>query len=385
VGAARDGDRRGGFASTQDADSEGEEGKFFAWTPDELTEVLGKQRGLWAAEWYGVNDEGNFEHGKSALWRKDPAAKVAARLNVEVPALEAAMREARLELFAHRRGRIAPGTDDKVLASWNGLMISAMAQAYQVLDEPRYLDAARAAARHVLDDMRQEDGRLFATSRHGRAHLNAYLDDYAFMIQGLLDLYESDFDQEWLREALALDEVLREHFADDEHGGFYTTGDNHEKLIARLKAPEDGALPSGNGVQALNLLRLAELTGSGALARQAERTIRSIGNVVNQYPPQFSAMLMAVDFLAAGPREIVIAGEPTRPEVRAMLAEVRGRFFPQRVVALARPGSDTDLIPLLEDRTPSSETGARAFVCRNYACQLPVDTAEALAEQLDDL
>ena len=267
----------GGFASSQDADSEGEEGKFFAWTPDELTAVLGAKRGLWAAEWYGVTDEGNFEHGKSALWRKHPAEQVAARLGVEQAELEGAMREARLALFAARAKRVAPGTDDKVLAAWNGLMIGAMAQAYQVLDEPRYLDAARAAARYVLEGMRQEDGRLFATARHGRAHLNAYLDDYAFMIQGLIDLYESDFDPRWLREALTLNEVVLEHFDDPELGGFYTTGDNHEQLIARLKAPMDGALPSGNGVMALNLLRLAELTGRGPLAKEAERTIRSRG------------------------------------------------------------------------------------------------------------
>jgi len=374
----------GGFASTQDADSEGEEGKFFAWTPDELAAVLGAKHGLWAAEWFDVTAEGNFEHGKSALWRKDPPEQVAARLNVELDELAAAMREARIALFARRAERVPPGTDDKVLASWNGLMISALAQAYQVLDDPRYLDAARAAARYVLEGMRQEDGRLFATARHGRAHLNAYLDDYAFVIQGLIDLYESDFDAGWLRAALELDAVVLEHFEDEQHGGFYTTGDNHETLIARLKSPQDGALPAGNGVHALNLLRLAELTGRASLAKHAERTIRSIGGALNQYPTAFSQMLLAVDFVGAGPREIVIAGEPTSPAVRAMLAAVRGRFLPQRVVALAGVGADAELIPLLADRAPSPETGARAYVCRNYTCQLPADDAAALAAQLDE-
>ncbi len=374
---------QGGFASTQDADSEGEEGKFFAWTGDELIEVLGAKHGVWAAEWWGVTEEGNFEHGKSALWREDPSERVAERLGVDLAELTAAMGDARIKLFAERAKRIAPGTDDKVLASWNGLMITAMCKAYQVLDEPRYLDAARGAATYVLTGMRQEDGRLFATARHGRAHLNAILDDYAFMIQGLIDLYESDFDARWLREALALNEIVLEHFEDGEHGGFYTVGDNHEKLIARLKSQQDGAIPSGNGVQALNLLRLAELTGQGELAKHAESTIRSIGNALNQYAPSFSQMVMAVDFVAAQPREIVIAGEPNHPAVRAMLAEVRGRFYPQRVVALASKGADDGLIPLLEGRSPS-ETGARAYVCQNYACQLPVDTAEALAEQLDE-
>jgi uncharacterized protein YyaL (SSP411 family) len=373
----------GGFASTQDADSEGVEGKFFAWTQDELIEVLGAQHGTWAAAWWGVTVDGNFEHGTSALWRNDPPQQVADELHVELAELEAAMREARIKLFAQRDARVRPGTDDKVLASWNGLMISALAQTYQVLGDERYLDAARRAADYVLTGMRQDDGRLFATARHGRAHLNAYLDDYAFMIQGLVDLYESDFDPRWLRESLKLNEVLLVNFDDPKHGGFYTTGDNHEKLIARLKMPHDGALPSGNGVHALNLLRLAELTGDAELAQAAERTIKSIGNHVNQYPAGYCQMLLAIDFLSAPPREIVIAGEASHPAVREMLATVRGRYLPQRVVALASSQADPALIPLLEGRTPS-EGGARAYVCRNYTCKQPVDTAADLALQLDE-
>jgi hypothetical protein len=373
----------GGLASTQDADSEGEEGKFFAWTPDELISVLGNKHGLWAAHWYGVTEEGNFEHGTSALWRHDSPQQVAERLNVPLEELEEAMERARAQLFDVRDKRVHPATDDKVLAAWNGLMISALAQAYQVLDEPRFLAVAQRAVRYVTVQMRQEDGRLFATARNGRAHLNAYLDDYAFMIQALVDLYESDFDSGWLREALALDKILTDRFQDPELGGYFTTAHDHEKLIARLKAPHDGALPSGNGVQALNLLRLAELTGQGPLAKQAERTILSVGGLVNRYPQGFSQLLLAVDYLAVGAREIVIAGEPGSPPVAAMLKAVRGRFLPQRVVALAHPGADLDLIPLLAERI-APEGGARAYVCRNYACKQPVDTVEALTAQLDE-
>jgi len=373
---------QGGFASTQDADSEGEEGRFFAWTPDELIAVLGARDGAWAAAWYGVTEEGNFEHGRSALWRPRSPEKVAEGLHVKVDELTAAMREARVKLFAHRDARVHPATDDKILAGWNGLMISALAQAYQVLGEQRFLDAARRAADYVLGGMRQEDGALFATARDGRAHLNAYLDDYAFVIQGLLDLYESDFDPRWVREALALEEILDERFLDDAQGGYFTTGKGHERLIARLKSPHDGALPSGNAVQALNLLRLAELTGEQALAKRAEGTIRSVGRALNEYPQGFAQMLIAVDFLAGPPREIVIAGEPTAPAVRAMLETVRSRFLPQRVVALAGPNADPELIPLLADR-PVPAAGARAYVCRSYACKEPVDDAEALGRQLD--
>jgi uncharacterized protein YyaL (SSP411 family) len=373
---------QGGFASTQDADSEGEEGKFFAWTPAELVEVLGARDGAWAAAWYGVTDEGNFEHGKSALWRPDAPDEVAARLAVKPEDLAPAMSTARGKLFAARERRVRPGTDDKVLAAWNGLMISALAQAYQVLDEPRFLEAARRAARYVLTGMRREDGRLFATARAGRAHLNAYLDDYAFMIQALIDLYESDFDEAWLREALALDAILEEHYLDEAAGGYFTTSDDHETLIARLKSPQDGALPAGNGVQAMNLLRLAELTGREEQAQRAEQTILSVGELVNRYPAGFSQLVLAIDFLAAAPREIVVAGEPGSAPTKAMLRTVRSRFLPQRVVALARPGADTELVPLLAERTfPAG--AARAYVCQSYACKQPAETPAELAAQLD--
>jgi len=370
----------GGFASSQDADSEGEEGKFFVWTLRALEDVLGKKLGSQAAAWFGVTADGNFEHGNSILWRHDPSEKVARELGTTVAELEASMRSASAKLLAERERRVKPGTDDKVLASWNGLFVSALAQAHQVLDEPRYLEAARAAAHWILTGMRQPDGRLYATSRHGRAHLNAYLDDYAFTIQGLLDLYESDFDPRWIREALALDEVLRDRF-EDEGGGYYTTARDHEKLIARLKAPHDGALPSGNGVQALNLLRLSELTGRRDLAERAERAIRSMAGLVNRFPQAFSALLLAVDWLAVGPREIVLAGALESADVRAMLRVVRETYAPQRVVALAGPGADMDLIPLLRDKTPSSK-GARAYVCRNWSCGSPADDADALRAEI---
>jgi len=377
----------GGFASSQDADSEGEEGRFFVWTPEELANVLGAKRGAWAAAWFGVTDEGNFEHGRSALWRHEPAARVAERLHCDVGELSLEMEQARRLLWEAREKRVHPGTDDKVLASWNGLAISALAQAFQVLGDPRWLAAARQAARFVLGSMRQPNGRLFATARSVdgkvRAHLDAYLDDYAFLIQALIDLYESDFDETWLREALALERIVTAEFEDGDKGGWFTTGKSHESLIARLKNPHDGALPSGNGVQTLNLLRLAEITGQGPLAQRAEKAMLSLGAMVNLYPAAFSQLLLAVDFLAAGPREIAVAGDPAHPAVRAMLEEVRGTFLPQRVVVLASPGADAGLIPLVDGKVAGAG-GARAYVCRNYACQAPVDTREALGKVLGE-
>jgi hypothetical protein len=371
----------GGFASSLDADSEGEEGRFYVWTPAELTAVLGERRGAWAAAWFGVTDEGNFEHGASALWRHEPAAEVARALGVAVDELEREMAAASQELLAAREERVRPGRDDKVLVAWNGMLISALAQTWQVLGGDRYLEAARRAARYVLDEMRQSDGRLLATARAGRAHLNAYLDDYAFLIQGLIDLYESDFDEAWLRAAVELESVLAQRFWDAEKGGYFTTGSDHEELLARLKSPQDGALPSGNGVQALNLLRLAEMTGREELAARASQTIQAFGELVNRYPQAFSQMLLAVDVLATGPREIVIAGEPGSEPVEAMLREVRGTYLPQRVVVLAHAGADATLIPLVDGKR--AEPGsARAFVCRDYTCALPANDLEALRAQL---
>jgi uncharacterized protein YyaL (SSP411 family) len=372
--------KEGGFASSQDADSEGMEGKFFAWTPRELESVLGAKLGTWAAAWFGVTTEGNFEHGTSALWRHERPEQVAASLGTSVPELERAMVGARAQLFAARELRVHPGTDDKVLASWNGLMIRALSKAAQVLDEPRYLDAARAAARYLLEGMRQKNGRLYATARHGRAHLEAYLDDYAFSIEGLIDLYETDFDPRWIREALALDDVLREQFEDRANGGYFTTAATHEKLLARLKAPHDGALPSGNGVHALNLLRLAQLTGRRQLAERAERTIRSVGALANRYPAAFSSLLHSIDWLASGPREIVVTGEVHAARTRQFLRAIRGTFAPQRVVALADSRADINLMPFLEGKRSSEKE--RVFVCRNYTCAAPVDEVEALTAEL---
>jgi uncharacterized protein YyaL (SSP411 family) len=372
----------GAFASAQDADSEGEEGRFFAWTPGEIETVLGKKLGGQACAWFGVSAEGNFEHGKSALWRHESAQQVAGLLGLPLDELERSMAKARAQLFAARKQRVHPATDDKVLVAWNGLMISALAQCFQVLGEPRYLAASQRACEYILSHMRREDGALFATARLGRAHLNAYLDDYAFLVQGLIDLYEADFDQRWIRTALDLCAIVTERFEDGEHGGFFTTSNDHEQLIARLKSPQDGALPSGNGVHALNLLRLAELSGRRELAEQAARTITSMGQLANRYPAAFSQLLCAVDFLAAGPREIVISGADDHREVQAMLKAVRTRFLPQKVVARARPGCDSALMPLLDQREVSAGE-ARAFVCRNYACEAPQTTAAELARALE--
>ena len=369
----------GGIASSLDADSEGEEGRFYAWDRDDLAQVLGSEVGSWAADWYGVTEEGNFERGKSALWRPKPASEVAAEFDIEQPKLEAAMALARQQLFEAREARVHPGKDDKVLAAWNGLAIGALARAGAVLGEPRYVAAAQRAAAFVLEDMRQDDGHLFATARSGRAHLDAYLDDYAFVISGLLDLYEADFDPRWIRASLDLDAILEAEFR-AEDGGYYMTGEHHEKLLVRMQSSQDGAMPSGLGVQALNLLRLSELTGDTRLRTFAEKTLSSVGATANRFPVAFGSTLIAYDFLTSSPREIVISGALNAADTRALLAAVRGTFLPHKVLALADARADLELMPPLEGKLPGDH--ARAFVCRNFACEAPVTEAAALLEEL---
>jgi uncharacterized protein YyaL (SSP411 family) len=373
----------GGFCSAQDADSEGAEGRFYVWTSSELQSVLGRERAGWAAAWWDVSDEGNFEDGASVLWRAREAAQVARELRIEPGALAAAMEDARKALFAARERRVRPATDDKLLVGWNGLMISALAQAWQALRDEAFLPAASRAARWILTHMGQPDGRLFATARAGRSQIDAGLDDYAFLIQGLIDLYESDFDARWIEAALALAEVVERELSDGERGGWFTTASSAQPLIARLKSTHDGALPAGAGVHVLNLLRLAELTGQGSLAQAAQAGILSLGALVDRHPAAFSQLLLAVDFLAAGPREIVVAGALGSSAAEALLETVRSRFLPHKVVARAHPEADADLMPLLDGKTaPSGE--ARAYVCRNWSCDAPVATPAELESALAD-
>ncbi|MFT4710691.1 MAG: hypothetical protein ACI8Q9_001822 [Planctomycetota bacterium] len=369
----------GGFASSLDADSEGEEGLFYVWDKAELQAVLGDERGTWAAKWFGVTPTGNFEDGKSALWRHESASDVAKALGVEQERLEAAMGDSRDLLYRARETRIHPARDDKVLASWNGMMISALAQAGQVLGEPRYVDAASGAANYILQGMRQEDGRLFATARNGKAHLNGYLDDYAFVIAGLIDLYESDFNPKWIHQALALNQVVEIEFAAPD-GGFYSTGDSHETLLLRLQSTTDGAIPAGLAIQTMNLLRLSELTGDPKLGVRANEALESSGVAAKESPTRFSQQLLVLDTLLAKPFEIVVAGELTSPSTQAMLTAIRSAYLPHRVVALVDGRTDFELMPVLKEKT--NDGPARAFVCQDFTCQAPTESVPTMLELL---
>ena len=353
----------GGFYSALDADSEGEEGRFYVWTPAQIREVLGEEAEPVLAH-YGVSEKGNFE-GSNVLHLADGAAAP------EPPGLAAA-RQALLEARAQR---VWPGLDDKRLASWNALAIAALADAGAVLGREDYLDAARGCAEFVLTELRDEGGNLLRTYKDGRAHLNAYLEDHAFLLEALLALYEATFEQRWFVEAQALAETTIERFGDPERGGFYSTSADHEELIARRKEVGDHPIPSGNSSAALGLLRLAALTGERRYAEWAEGVFALFGKPAVEHPDAFAHMLRALDFDLSPTREVALAGD----DVGELAAVVRERHRPHIVLAGGPAGTEEP--PLLAGRTAVDGKPA-AYVCESFTCQLPVTGAEDLRRLL---
>ena len=376
---------RGGFASSLDADSEGHEGVFYTWTPEELREVLGTERGYQAQEWFGVDDEGHLEDGRCVLHRQASPSAIAERLGLPETELSTRMADAASSLRTARRRRVAPERDDKVVVGWNGLAVSAMARAAQVLGHPSYLEAARSTARFLLEHLTDPEGGLVTTWLEGRQGPPSGLEGYAFLVQGLLDLYETDFDQGWLRAALDLGEVVEARFRDPEQGGYFTTEARRSDLLVRRKSPMDGALPAAGSVHALNLLRLAEQTGRRGLAERAQDALRAAGVLASRYPAGFSALLLAADFLASPPRELVLVGDAAHPGHGELLealhrCSARGRVL----AACAGPGSvDTGLQPILEGRSPAADGAPLVYPCQGYACAQPVRSAEELRAWLD--
>ncbi|HEX4806665.1 MAG TPA: thioredoxin domain-containing protein [Conexibacter sp.] len=362
----------GGFAAALDADSEGVEGKFYVWTPAELRAALGDDAlaEVAIAHW-GVTEAGNFE-GKSILVR--------AGSDDDPPELP----EIKRRLLAARERRVRPGLDDKRLTAWNALMVRALAEAGAVLEEPRYLDAARACAEFLLRELRTPDGRVLRTWKDGRAHLAGYLEDHAFLLEALLTLYEATFEERWFAEARALADVTILRFADEQRGGFFSTADDHELLVARRKDMEDTPIPSGNSAMALGLLRLARLTGEDGYEQRARGVIALLHPIAARHPLAFAHLLQAIDFLLGDDvREVAIVGAPAarEPLVRA----VREAFRPH--VVLAGGDGDPDgaaaaAVPLLAGRAPVDGRAA-AYVCERFACRAPVTEPAELAALLD--
>ncbi len=373
-------DADGGFHSAEDADSEGVEGKFYVWTSSEIDKILGKEDGPFLREFYGVTEPGNFEGHNILHMSQDPAA-FAREKGISQDELFERLAPMRHRLLTVRGRRVRPSKDDKVLAAWNGMMISALARGYQVLDDPKYLAAARRAADFVLTDM-VRDGVLLRSYRDGEAKLPGYLDDYAEMAAGLIDLYEADFDPRWLEAADRLTTGMIDRFHDQRSGGFFFTSAAHQDLLVRTKPFYDGAVPSGNSVAATVLLRLAKLLDNRDYYERAERLLGSMADEMLQTPRGYLDLIRATDFYLHPGHEIAIVGRRDDPATRRLLATVHGRFLPNRVLALLDPDMDDRKalqarIPLLAGKTMLSGK-ATAYVCENFACQRPVDDTAAL-------
>ncbi len=369
----------GGFFSSLDADSEGEEGRFYVWRPAEIREALGADATLFM-RYYGVSERGNWE-GKNILHVPRTLEEAAGGLGLSLAEAEARLGEARRRLYTLRAGRVWPGLDDKVLTAWNGLMLAAYAEAGAVLDRPDYLQVAEGNARFLRQRLRDRDGRLWRTWRDGgTARYRAYLEDYAFLADGLLALYQATFDEQWFSWAHELIDLVLTHFRDPEEGGFYDTADDHETLIQRPKEVQDNALPSGNAMAVNVLQRLALYTGEGRFGDVALPALAAMVPAMARYPTGFAHWLCAAAFALAAPPEVAIAGAPDDPGTRALLDAVRQPFRPHLVLGLRPPGAETD-IPLLAERRPVDGRPA-AYVCRRFVCQLPVTEPDALVQQL---
>jgi uncharacterized protein YyaL (SSP411 family) len=374
----------GPFYSTQDADSEGEEGKFFVWTAEEIEAVLGQEAARVFKDVYDVSPGGNWE-GHNILNRTRSLTQDARMLGIDEAALRQQLAGSRRQLFEVRSKRVWPGRDEKVLTAWNGLMIQAFAQAAQVLDDPTYAQSAARAADFILTRMRTPDGQLLRTYSQGsEPKLNAYLEDYAYLLDGLVSLYEATFEPHWLTSALELSAVMLDQFWDPSEGGFFFTGRDHEELLTRTKDVQDSSTPSGNAMAVTALLRLARLTDRRDLHEKAEQVLQMFGTLMKASPLAAGQMLLALDFELGPVEEFALIGERSAEPVRRVLQALYSKFRPAKVVAgKSASGADGELdklIPLLAGKT--SQGPVTTYLCRNYACAAPWVGVEAAEKAL---
>jgi len=381
----------GAFYSSEDADSEGLEGKFYVWRIEEIKELLDEHAAKIFCSHYDVSEFGNWMHPgdehvphgpKNILQTVRPLETIAKLDQLDPGEVESMVADARGELFEARNTRVRPGLDDKVLTGWNGLMITALAKTAFVFDEDRYAEAAAKAADFLLSEL-QDDGRLLATWGKGRARLTAYSTDYAFLIEGLLTLYEAGGEWRRVEEAAALADTLVEHYWDDAGGGFFFTADDHEKLLVRSKTLQDGATPSANSVMIANLLKLAVLLDRTAYREHAEAILRCFSSTASRMPFQSERFLAGADAYCRGFAEIVVVGDPADAATRALLREVQKAYLPNKITARLDPAyaEQLDAYPLFRGRTMHDGRPA-AYVCRNFVCDAPVTEPAELAALL---
>jgi uncharacterized protein len=373
----------GGFYSAQDADSEGEEGRFYIWSAEEVDALLGPEDGPLFRHFYGVSDAGNFE-GRNILHVERDVAAVAEEAGVKPSQLEAVLERGRETLYQARAERVWPARDEKVLTSWNAMMLQACAVAARVLGRDQDRAMAIRNAEFLLRELRV-DGRLKRTWRDGAARIDAFLEDHAILADALLSLYEATFDPRWVSEARDLAERLLDRFWDEEEGRFYDSAVDGERLVVRPRDVHDNATPSGNSAATAMLLRLSALTGEPRYGRVAARVLRSMGGLVQRVPLAFGALLAALDFHLATPREVAIVGDPAHEGTRALLAVLDERYRPNTVLALRTPDAPAGIdqaIPLLAERE-AVDGQPTAYVCQRFTCRMPVTDPTALRFELE--
>lgn len=369
---------QGGFYSSYDADSEGEEGKFYVWDSDEIRQHLGPTAGLFM-RYYDVSAGGNWEGHNILNVPRDPAA-IAAEFGLQPDEMTRQLHAARQTLLKVRAQRIWPGLDDKVLSSWNGLMLASFAEAGRILKRVDYVEVAVENAEFLFAHMRRDDGRLLRTWKAGAgAKYNAYLEDYAYLADGLLALYQTTFDERWFSWAQELVEQMVARFSDEANGGFFDTSNDHESLLYRPKEIQDNATPSANSMSAHVLLKLSLFTGNGRYWDRAQQAVSGVQKILVQYPNGFAHWLCAAAFILGEPQEIAIAGDPHDPSTQALLDVVNDGYRPNLVVAA---GAESSNIPLLSGRSKIGNQSA-AYVCRRFICHAPVTQAQELRQQLN--
>ena len=385
-------DKDGGFYSAEDADSEGEEGIFYIWTQEELVKILGEDDGLKLAKTFGFIDGGNFFEeasghttGNNIPYFQDDRETLAKNVDMSLDDFNAFIEKSREKLFKVREKRIHPLKDDKILTDWNGLMIAALSQGGQILGDDVYIDAAKNAVNFVLESLRDKNGRLLKRSRLGKAGLQPHLDDYSFMVFGLLNLYEATFDAKYLESALALTEIMVTDFG-DKIGGFFIGSKNAEKLMVRAKDSYDGAIPSGNSVAAMNLFRLGKITGNPKWTEQANKTLKAFTNQAKQSPTGFSHMLTAFMFDLKDPKEVVLVGDSNDPKTQKMIRALRENYVPNKVVLfkdISKPDALSIVAPWTENHV-MMDGKPTFYICENFACKQPTTNLDLALKYLNE-
>jgi len=378
----------GGFYSAEDADSEGEEGKFYVWNVNELEDILGKEDADIYSNIFNMKTGGNwsegYHHQTNIPHLKRDFATLSSQLGIPEGELVQRIDDMRKKLFTVREDRIHPQKDDKILTDWNGLMIAAMARAGAVLNNEKYAAAGEKAAEFILNTLRNDDGSLLKRYRNGKAGLTAVLDDYAFIIWGLIELYHLNYDEKYLKIAIELSDYQIEQFWDFENNGFFFTADSGEKLLVRSKEVYDGAIPSGNSVSAYNFIRLARMTSRTDYEEIAFQILNAFAGQINRSSSGYAMMLQAADFAFGPSYEVLVFGDESKNETLEMLEKIQSIYMPNRVMVFGKSGGETlkNIIPFAGFYEPEKDGSPRVYVCQNFACKLHTSDFEIVKQQL---